>query len=317
MLAGLLFFAAISPPATALLPDPTSPSGTLPVVAVLDSGIAMSHPQFAPNQVVGWKDFVNDRPQPYDDLGHGTMVASRVGGLHIGSYPGAKLLIGKVLDDANLATWGAVARGIDWAVANGADVVNVSIWSQVPAPLPFYEIDRAIERATVAGVLVVWIAGNGGPAPSTLGTGSGARDALVVGAANADGSPASFSQLDPELLAPGVNVLVAGSWSEELGRGSGTSFAAPWVAGIAARLIADGAPRDPEWLAWVLLHSATDDPSISYPQEGYGFLGADAVQRARAVAQGETPYPAADDRDMIHTATETVRSARAGNARIG
>lgn len=283
-----------------------------PLVAVLDSGIDGSHAEFDADQIVGWTDFINGRPEPYDDLGHGTMVASRVGGRTVGSYPGVKLLVGKVLDESDSATWGDVGRGIDWAVANGADVVNVSLWSQLPAPFPFYEIDRAIERATDAGVLIVWIAGNGGPAPSTFLTGAGARDSLVVGAANANGSPASFSQLDPELLATGVYVPVAYNGGG-VGGGSGTSFAAPWVAGAAAQLIADGAPRDPAWLSWVLMHRSTDSPTVTYAQEGYGFLGTTQLAGARAVARGDEPYPSRDGRDDIHTMTESVRALRAGN----
>lgn len=287
-----------------------------PVVAVLDSGIDMGHPEFGEGQLVGWRDFVEGEESPYDDLGHGTAVASRVGGMTLGADPGVKLLVGKVLNGANSATWADVVKGIDWSVEQGADVINVSIWSFLPAPYPT-TVDRAIERATDAGVLVVWIAGNGGglfgvptPVPSVLLMGAGAVDALVVGASDSNGRPADFSQWEPEVLAEGeyVEVAVPGGGTS---RWSGTSFAAPWIAGAAARLLADGAPRDPAWLEWVILHAAHDGPE-HYAREGYGFVGPDQLEQARAVARGDEPFPARDGRDDLHEVMDAARMARSG-----
>lgn len=280
-------------------------------VAVLDSGIDASHPEFTPGQVVEWRDFVGRDSAPHDDHGHGTAVASRVAGATLGAFPGARLIVGKVLDAQNrLTSWSPLASAIRWATDRGADVINVSIWGTAPQPTNARTISLAVEYARDHDVLVVWIAGNGGTLsyPSTTLVGSSSPQALIVGAATSSGDPAPFSQRDPELTAHGQDVVVAwpnGSFTT----GSGTSYAAPWIAGAALRLLADGAPRDPDWLEWVLLHSARDT-AASYYDEGYGFVGVDEFRAARAIARGERPLPSLDARDLFHIGTTIPRTAQ-------
>lgn len=285
-------------------------------VAIVDSGIVATHPEFTPGQVVGWKDFVGASLTPYDDLGHGTAVASRAAGATLGAFPGASLLVAKVLDASDRASWGDVANAIKWAADNAADVINVSIWSQIPNPTGHaLTIARAVDYATAKGSLVVWIAGNGTVPPSSMLAGSASPAALVVGAATSAGAPAWFSDIDPEVLATGVAVPIAtktGGYT----LGDGTSFAAPWAAGVAARMIAEGAPRDPDWLKWVILHSATDQV-YPYPLEGYGFLSGAAVQRAVDVARGQRAVPGVDIRDGSHVASQAVRAGQSGSAPVG
>ncbi len=308
----------------------------LPVVAVIDSGIDATHPEFAPGQVVAWRDFRNGLAAPYDDHGHGTATAGRVAGATTGAFPGAPLAIAKVLDAAGkFPTWVLVANAIDWAVVDaGASVISISLWSQMPSPVESVIVADAITRARDAGVLVVVIAGNGGelvdagaagvphPVGATFTPGASSPGALSVGGAYDDGARAPSSSLDPELLAHGAHVRVATRGNGGAGSGgyesrSGTSYAAPWVAGVAARLLADGAPRDPDALEWLLLHVARDDPAQTYAEEGYGFLDAVGVAAARDVASGRAPMPGWDTRDAFHAAATAARVAMTANGPTG
>lgn len=286
-------------------------------IGIIDSGISPSHPEFRPGQVVAWKDFVAGGSAPYDDRGHGTAVASRAAGATLGAYPGAGLVVAKVLDSDNTTPWGRVGSAIKWAVDAGADVINVSIWSPLPSPTShLFALQTALNYATAHDVLVVWIAGNGTAPPSSVLPGAASSQALVVGASTSTGSPALFSQVDPEALAWGQDVRVA--WNDGgIYTRNGTSFAAPWVAGAAAKVLAEGAPRDPDWLKWVLLHSARDSPVWTYPQEGYGVLDSEALAKAVAVAKGLAPVPPIDSRDAFHLVSTGVRTAESGAPPVG
>lgn len=288
-------------------------------IAIVDSGILPTHSQFRSGQVVAWRDFVQNRVSPYDDLGHGTAVASRAAGRTLGAYPDADLVVAKILNNEDQAAWGNVASAIRWAADQQADVINVSIWSALPSPSSHaVNLARAVDYATAQGALVVWIAGNGGlVGPSTLLPGAASPQVLVVGASNSAGAPASFSQRDPEVLAHGQDVSIA--WNDGGVRtGSGTSYAAPWVAGVAARMIAEGAPRDdPDWVKWVLLHSAGDRAQYTYVDEGYGLVDEAATGRAVAVSRGQAPVPGPDSRDAFHLATASARVAQSGSVPVG
>jgi hypothetical protein len=302
-----------------------------PLIAIVDSGIEATHSQFAPGQVVAWHDFVDGRPEPFDDRGHGTAVASRAAGLTLGAYPGARLAVARVLDIDD------IEAGIRWAADEGAAVINVS---QGIGPLaqtlimgadPNGEIRTtaaAVHYARTKGSLVVWSAGNEGqitrpaglsvpnPQPATMNWGASSPEGLVVGSQAAGGSPDGYSQSFPEVTARGSAVQVAGL-NNTVGIGSGTSFAAPWMSGAAARLIAAGAPRDVDWLKWVILHEANDNPEVAYPREGYGWFEAESLARALGVAAGRRQIPAADDRDDWHGTMMTFASVYTGQPTAG
>lgn len=301
----------------AMPPLHAAPAAPLPTIAIIDSGINKSHGEFTAGQVVAWRDFVNGNTAPYDDHWHGTAVASRAAGKTLGAAPGAPLIIAKVLNAQNVTTWGRVADAIRWATDQGAAVINVSLWSELPSPLGSLEAAGAVEYAADRGVLVVMIGGNGGrltngsaAVPSTFLPGASAPRALTVGAANLAGSPWHGSQADPELIAYGAGVTFA--YGTGFATGNGTSFAAPAVAGVAARMIADGAPRDPEWLGWVLMHCSTDRDHYTYFDEGYGLMAAAGTTCARDVAARRRPVPGPDVRDLLHLLTTAVRVAQTG-----
>jgi len=311
-----------------LVPGLQGASGVdAPVVAIIDSGIDAAHPQFEPGQVVAWKDWVNGLEAPYDDRGHGTAVASRAAGLTFGAYPGAKLAVAKVLSKDDEARVNDVNAAIRWAADQGATTINVSIWGELPDPYAARTTAAAVHYAREKGALVVWIAGNGGevevegdtvpnPVPTVALWGSSSPEALVVGSATTAGKPDQYSQTAPELIARGSGVAIAWPGGYEA-RGWGTSFAAPFVAGYAARLVAEGAPRDADWLKWVINHTAVDDPGVSYLREGYGFFHDASFTQALAIVRGEAPLPVRDARDADHDRAMLVASVQTGQEPAG
>src|SRR4051812_31285081 len=144
-------------------------TGAGAVIAVVDTGVAAGHPDLA-GQILPGHDFVQDDATPQDGNGHGSHVsgialAATGNGVGISSVaPGAKLLPVRVLDDDGSGTSEDVAAGIDWARTHGADVINLSLGSEIPivGASGGDEIDAAIRRALAAGLVVVAAAGNNG-----------------------------------------------------------------------------------------------------------------------------------------------------------
>ncbi len=215
-------------------------------------------------------------------FGHGTHVASIVGGSGAASgaravAPGADLLIGKVLGDDGFGTESQVIDGMEWAVARGADVVNMSLGSDAPSD-GTDPMSRALnELSASSGALFVVAAGNAGPGQGTIGSPAAADAALTVGAVDRDDSLADFSSrgprtgdgaVKPDVTAPGVGIVAARAAGTTMGQivdasyaASGTSMAAPHVAGAAALL----AQQHPDWTAGRLKDALT---STARPIDG-------------------------------------------------
>ncbi|RPI28688.1 MAG: DUF11 domain-containing protein [Acidobacteria bacterium] len=226
-------------------------------VAVVDSGVDYTHPDlgagFGPGfKVVGGYDAYNKDEDPMDDYGHGTHVAGIIaanGGVR-GVAPDARILAVKVLGAGGSGAWSAVIAGVEWAVKNGAQVINMSLGG---VGTPDDPVSQAVDSAVEAGVLVVVAAGNSGPAFYTLGSPGMARQALTVGAVDTSDKLARFSsrgpapdtfQIKPEIVAPGVGIRstvprgsCGGCDPSGYRRANGTSMASPHVAGAAALLL--------------------------------------------------------------------------------
>ncbi|OPC85193.1 type VII secretion-associated serine protease mycosin [Embleya scabrispora] len=217
-------------------------------VAVIDSGIDDDNPQLAPAIVAG-KDFFNDKANGTDDTnGHGTMaagiIAARPGDRltprletgFAGIAPEAMLLPIRQNggDDATKGNEDTLAQAIDFAVAGGASVINIS-QDTVGGQEPGQKLRDAIQRALAKQVVVVAAAGNSGDKDNLDSWPAKYPGVLGVGAADRNNERAPFSQNKPYVgvMAPGVDM-----WSTVPKgghcRGDGTSFATPYVAGVAA-----------------------------------------------------------------------------------
>ncbi len=205
-------------------------------VAVLDTGIDYAHEDLNDNYQGGY-DFVFGDDDPFDDntRSHGThvagIIAAEENGLGvIGAAPEVDLFAVKVLDGAGFGLVEWIIAGIEWAVDNDIDVINLSIegWDN-PA------LSAACDAAYNAGVLIVAAGGNDSSGNGTVRFPAAYDSVIAVTATDASDLPAYFSPTgeELELAAPGVEVLstVAGGGYNYM---SGTSQAAPHVTGIVA-----------------------------------------------------------------------------------
>jgi subtilisin len=220
-------------------------------VAVIDTGIDFTHPDLAAHYAGGY-DFVNDDNNPMDDHGHGTFVAGIIGAIFngvgvVGVAPDVQFYALKVLDNTGYGWWSDVIAALQWAVDHGIQVTNNS-YAGVPdtdesVPEPG-ALQAAFDNAEAAGLFNVAAAGNSGNAD---GTGDNvpypARfvSVIAVAATDQDDIRASFSSTGPavELSAPGVSIYST-TLGGGYGSGSGTSFASPHAAGVAALVISAG-----------------------------------------------------------------------------
>lgn len=269
--------------------------GTDVTVAVLDTGVDLSHPDLA-GQVVGSKSFI-DGQDVQDGHGHGTHVAGTVAGTgaasdgkYAGVAPGADLLIGKVLDNAGSGPTSGIIAGMEWAVAEGADLVSMSLGGRATSTED--TLSLAVDTLSAAsGVLFVIAAGNEGPYSSTLGSPGTAKTALTVAATDKKDKLADFSSrgprpgdngLKPEITAPGVGIVAPRAVDTSMGSAvgddytsaNGTSMATPHVAGAAALL----KQRHPDWnaaqLKDALVSTSKVLPGYSVYEQGAGRVNA-------------------------------------------
>ncbi|MFF9034405.1 S8 family peptidase [Streptomyces sp. NPDC014892] len=297
-------------------------------VAVLDTGVDTTHPDLK-GQVVTAKNFSGSK-DTVDRFGHGTHVASTVagsgakaGGTYRGVAPGARLISGKVLDDEGSGYDSDIIAGMQWAVAQGAKVINLSLGGQDgPETDPLEQAVNALSASS--GALFVVAAGNEGPSAATVGTPGSAAAALTVGAVDRADAIAEFSSrgptadgsLKPDLTAPGVDIVAAKaalSTDDPVADGyvamSGTSMATPHVAGAAAIL----AQQHPDWsgarIKAALTSTAEPGAGLSPAEQGTGRtdLQRAVSQQVTAVSGaldfGTAQWPHADDKVLTEEVT--------------
>jgi subtilisin len=241
-------------------------------VAVIDTGIDFCHPDLAANYV-GGINYIDSSQPPRDDNGHGTHVSGIIAAAKndtgiVGVAPKAKLLVAKVLDATGSGSLSSIVTALDWAVQNGARVVNLSLgaadfWCTFGLCGAGPEC-TAISNAVAHGVVVVVAAGNSAD-EALFYTPANCQDSLTVTALDAstdqfapfsnhsvyywdiDGNGAFDLNDHPvvDISAPGVNVLstmptydvtltTVYGIAKNYGVLSGTSMATPHVAGAAA-----------------------------------------------------------------------------------
>ena len=302
------------------------------LVAVVDSGIDIDHPEFEDRVAMG-KSFV-DTPWWWDPNGHGTFVAGQIAaemnnaqGI-AGLAPPADLLVAKVVRSDGTISPEAEARAIRWAVDNGAAVINLSFGGMRDPYDSGRDTYSSLEAAAVRyavrrGVLVVAAVGNGDKAPHApweyanypaalphvIGVSAIARDGTVPDFSNRDqvfndiAAPGEdiFSTLPRALTADRVGCVLQG-YSEcgppEFRRGEGTSFAAPQVTAAAAILLGVRPEMRPEQISAVLERSATDaNPARGCRRCSTGrdeFTGWGVLDVTAAVTSLVLPDPPAD-----------------------
>jgi hypothetical protein len=212
------------------------------IVAVLDTGVALSHPALngkLTNETT-WKDFVDGDNYPDDAAsdgnnhaqGHGTAVA----GLILQVAPRAKILPIRVLEPDGSGDFSAIISGLEWALKQGADVINLSLGSAEASP----SIRKMLAYAAQMGVYVVASSGNTADTHVTFP----AKDAyhpafgsylIGVGSVDSNDNKSGFSTYSPELelVAPGEQLYTLGPESSVM-HVTGTSFATPLTAGALA-----------------------------------------------------------------------------------
>ncbi len=219
--------------------DITTGSPTV-IVAVLDSGLALTHTEFTGRIVSGY-DFINNDADPSDDHGHGTHVAGIIAAAQnngvgsTGIAPGVNVMPIKVLDARLNGSWATAAAGIVYAADHGAQIINMSLAGVISSQA----LQDALNYAAARNVLLVAAAGNG--ASNTPLYPAYHDQVLAVSATNAADQAWTLSTHGPwvDVSAPGATV-----WSTlwqptapiTYGFMSGASMAAAHVTGLAALL---------------------------------------------------------------------------------
>ncbi|MFC9842602.1 S8 family serine peptidase [Streptomyces sp. NPDC060223] len=301
-------------------------NGAGTTIAVLDTGVDQTHPDLA-GQEIAEKNFSTSADSK-DRFGHGTHVASiaagtgaKSGGKYTGVAPGAKILDGKVLNDYGSGATSGIIAGMEWAVAQGANVVNLSLGgTDTPGIDP---LEEAVNRLSAeSDTLFVVAAGNSGigAGTGTIGSPGSADAALTVGAVDKSNVLASYSSrgprlgdaaIKPDVTAPGSSIGAAaapGSTIANTGTPvadgyvaiSGTSMATPHVAGAAAIL----AQEHPDWTGEQIkstLTGSTVSGGYTPFQQGSGRIDlARAIDQTVTAAQnslsfGRQTWPHTDD----------------------
>ena len=210
-------------------------------VAILDTGINVSHPDLA-GKIVAQKVFATSSIE--DNNGHGTHVAGIIAadtnnsaGV-AGVCPNCQLIIGKVMDDTGTGTTSNATAGITWAADQGAKVINMSLGTSETQTASLYQ--QAVDYAYQKGAIVIAAAGNNGVSDKFYP--AAANNVVSVAATDNNDQKASFSNYGSwvQIAAPGKNIVSTlpnhsnAKGVQNYGYLSGTSMAGPFVAGTAA-----------------------------------------------------------------------------------
>ncbi|MGM0846658.1 MAG: S8 family peptidase [Bacillota bacterium] len=209
-------------------------------IAILDSGVDYNHPDLASKTIRGY-DFVDNDYYPMDLNGHGTHVAGTAAAITnnsrgvAGMAPNTKILAVRVLDANGSGSLNDIADGIRYAADQGAEVINLSLGCDCNTTT----LENAVNYAWNKGSVVIAAAGNDGV--STTFEPASYSNVIAVGAVDSRDRRASFSNYGSwvDVTAPGVDIAstVPNNGYSYM---SGTSMAAPHVAGLAGLLAGQG-----------------------------------------------------------------------------
>jgi len=275
------------------------------VVAVLDTGVDVTHPDLASSWRGGsnsWFDPFGEHLAPRDVSGHGTqatglIIGGSAGGSAIGVAPEASWIAARVFNDAGNGSESAVHQAFQWALdpdgnpaTDDAPQVISASWSIDDGGMCNTIFQPDVDALRAADISVVFAAGNYGPMPGTSASPANNAHVQSVGAVDMDGNVALYSargpsacdgSVFPKLVAPGDNVLTA-----DLSFGgnpyyilvSGTSYSAPHVAGVIALLRGAEPLASVEDVDSALMQSARDLGTVGTDTDsGYGLIDAAAA----------------------------------------
>lgn len=240
-------------------------------IAIVDTGIDIQHPDFK-DRIANTADYTGEGAD--DNNGHGTHVTSIAAGSGAASHgkyrgvaPEATIIAAKALKEDGTGRQSDVMAGIEWAVQQGAQVINLSLGGP-PTPCDGTDaLSELVDAAAEAGAVICVAAGNAGPGRLTIGSPSCAHRAITIGATVSDPTteydqvarfssrgPTADGRRKPDLALPGVGIIAAragGISAGDIINGrytslQGTSMAAPHAAGIAALLLAANPGLNPE-----------------------------------------------------------------------
>lgn len=249
-------------------------------IAIIDTGVDLTHPDLAANLVAGY-DFANNDADPSDDHGHGTHVAGIAAAVGnngqgvAGVSWNAKIMPLKALWADGSGTIDNVAQAVRYAVDNGAKVINLSLGARFSSwPCGWSTIEDAFNYAVSNGAVIAAASGN----DYQLGVNCpGAYDqAIAVGSTTNTDTRSSFSNYGPRLdiAAPGSNIFstLRGGF---YGTMSGTSMATPHVAGLAALVWSFAPSLTNSQIRSIIETTADDLGPAGWDQEfGYGRINA-------------------------------------------
>ncbi len=251
----------------------TMRSGAGIKVAVLDTGMALNHPDFQGRQFFG-QSFVG---QPVQDLhSHGTHCIGTACGPKAPAGPiprygiahHSHIFVGKVLSNSGSGGTAGVLAGMNWAIARRCEVISMSLGSGAPPQAAYNAAGRA---ALNRGCLIIAAAGN-----SATNTGAPANSPTIMAVASLDAtlSPSNFSNFGKiDIAAPGRDVYSSVPLPVRYGIKSGTSMATPHVAGCAA-LWAHGNPSLRGQSLWNKLQSSARRLPFPRARVGAGLVQA-------------------------------------------
>jgi serine protease AprX len=251
-------------------------------VAVLDSGIDATHPDLNYNpstnnpKVVDWIDYINRKKFPYDDYGHGTHIAGIISGtgasgIRTGVAPGTNLLVAKIFDQSGSGYQSDAILAFEWAVSNGARVISFS--GGEPKHNSSFTI--AVDKVVAEGVIPVVAAGNSGPGSNTIYCPGDDINSTTVGATDTSDAICPFSSrgpvdlygqhyIKPDVSAPGIDITstVPIWYGTSYDSMSGTSVAAPHVAGTVALMLEKNPTLKPSEIKYILESTAVHLGSV-------------------------------------------------------
>jgi len=271
------------------------------LLAVIDTGVQLNHPDLSGRCVQGY-DFANNDADPSDDTGHGTSTAGTAAatgnnGLGMAGVTwGASILPVKVLAASGSGTYSAIASGVNYAADRGAKVINMSLGGTSSSST----LQSAVNYAWGKGAVLVAAAGNNGNNLTVYP--AACANVVGVSAINTANTITSWSSYGSfvDLCAPGENIGTLSNGSGYVTT-SGTSFSSPLVAGVACLALSVNPALKNSQVVSLLIGNADDLGVVGYDN----YYGNGRVNAARVVASA----PLVDTTSPITSVTSPQNGA--------